>query len=231
MEQITALYLVPTPIGNLGDLTIRSLEILKSVDLILAEDTRHSRKLLDHYDVITPMRPFHQHNEHRLVDEIADQLIQGRRMALVSDAGTPGISDPGYLLARKCIERGIKFEVLPGATAIIPALILSGLPNHNFVYEGFMPVKKGRSTAFTRLADEARTIILYESPHKIIRTLSDILSYWGDRQVAVCRELTKKFEECRRGPVSEHLEHFESHAPKGEFVLAVEGKPRSTKTR
>lgn len=219
----TKLYLVPTPIGNLEDITVRALTILKQVDLVLAEDTRHSKKLLDHYEITTPMRSFHMHNEHKIVDAIIDELKGGRTMALVTDAGTPGISDPGYLLARACIQNNVDFESLPGATAFVPALVLSGMAAHAFVFEGFLPVKKGRKTAFERLAIENRTIILYESPHKLLRTLNDIKSYWGNRMMSVSRELTKKFEETRRATVEEQIAHFSTHAPKGEFVLVIEG--------
>ena len=219
----TRLYLVPTPIGNLEDITFRAVNILKSVDLSLAEDTRHSKRLLDHYEIETPMRSFHMHNEHKIVDVIVEELKSGKTMALVSDAGTPGISDPGFLLARACIKNNVDFESIPGATAFVPALVLSGLAAHSFAFEGFLPVKKGRKTAFERLATESRTIILYESPHKLIRTLNDIQTYWGDRVVSVSRELTKKFEETRRATVGEHLTYYNTHAPKGEFVLVVEG--------
>ena len=222
----TKLFLVPTPIGNMGDITIRGLEILKSVDLILAEDTRHSGKLLKHYEITTPMRSFHMHNEHKILDSLLAQLQSGlgQRMALITDAGTPGISDPGYLMAKACIGANIPFEVLPGANAFVPALIQSGLPAHNFAFEGFLPAKKGRKTSLERLSQEQRTIILYESPYKIIKTLKDIKEYWGDRQVSVSRELTKKFEETLRGTVSEMLTHFDRTAPKGEFVIVINGR-------
>lgn len=219
----TQLFLVPSPIGNLADITLRSLKVLKSVDLVLAEDTRHSRKLLDHYEIDKSMRSFHMHNEHKVVGEIIAQLQAGTKMALLSDAGTPGISDPGYLLAKACIEHDVAFEVLPGATAFVPALILSGLPAHNFVFEGFLPVKKGRKTKFETLATESRTMIFYESPHKLLRTLNDIKQYWGERNIGVSRELTKHFEETLRGTTSELISHFEQTPPKGEFVLVVEG--------
>lgn len=217
------LFLIPSPIGNLGDITLRSLETLKNVDVILAEDTRHSKKLLDHYQISTPMRSFHMHNEHKVLNEIVEQLKAGTKMGLITDAGTPGISDPGYLLAKACIDHEIEFEVLPGATAFVPAIILSGLPAHNFVFEGFLPVKKGRKTKFETLKNEPRTIVLYESPHKLIRTLKDIGLYWGERNVSVSRELTKHYEETRRGTVNELISHFEQTPPKGEFVLVVEG--------
>jgi len=217
------LFLVPSPIGNLADITIRALEVLKTVDVILAEDTRHSKKLLNHYEIETGMRSFHMHNEHKIIDDLVVQLKHGTTMALISDAGTPGISDPGYLLAKACIEHNIDFEVLPGATAFVPALILSGLPAHSFAFEGFLPVKKGRKTKFEKLALESRTMVFYESPHKLLRTLNDIKSYWGNRRVAVSRELTKHFEENIRGSVTELISHFEQTPPKGEFVLIVEG--------
>lgn len=220
----TKLFLVPTPIGNMGDITIRSLEVLKSVDLILAEDTRHSGKLLNHYEIGTQMRSFHMHNEHKIINQLIDELKAGKTMALITDAGTPGISDPGYLMAKACIDEGIPFEVLPGANAFVPALIQSGLPAHNFVFEGFLPQKKGRRTALERLANEERTIVLYESPYKLLKTLKDIREYWGERQVSVSRELTKKFEETVRGTVSELIVHFEDKPPKGEFVLAIGGR-------
>lgn len=220
----TKLFLVPTPIGNLGDITIRGLEVLKSVDLILAEDTRHSGKLLNHYEIGTQMRSFHMHNEHKIINQLIDELKAGKTMALITDAGTPGISDPGYLMAKACIDEGIPFEVLPGANAFVPALIQSGLPAHNFVFEGFLPQKKGRRTALERLANEERTIVLYESPYKLLKTLKDIREYWGERQVSVSRELTKKFEETVRGTVSELIVHFEGKPPKGEFVLAIGGR-------
>ncbi len=217
------LYLVPTPIGNMDDITLRALEVLKTVDLILAEDTRHSKRLLDHFEIQTPMRSFHMHNEHKVLNDILDELKSGKKMALITDAGTPGISDPGFLLARACIQNQLEFDVLPGATAFVPALIQSGLAAHAFVFEGFLPVKKGRKTAFERLASESRTIILYESPHKLLRTLSDIILYWGDRQISVSRELTKKFEETIRGETSTVLNHFQNNPPKGEFVLVING--------
>ena len=217
------LFLIPSPIGNLGDITVRGLETLKSVDLILAEDTRHSKKLLSHYSVETPMRSFHMHNEHKVLPEIIEQIKAGKRMALITDAGTPGISDPGYLLARACIDHEIDFEVLPGATAFVPALIQSGLPNHNFTFEGFLPVKKGRKTKFEALKNELRTMVFYESPHKLLRTLRDIQAYWGNRQISISRELTKHFEETIRGSVDELILHFEQTPPKGEFVLVVQG--------
>ncbi|MGB0430063.1 MAG: 16S rRNA (cytidine(1402)-2'-O)-methyltransferase [Bacteroidia bacterium] len=217
------LYLIPTPIGNMGDITLRALEILKKADKILAEDTRHSKKLLDHYEVSTPLQSFHMHNEHKKLDEIIGELQVGKKLALISDAGTPGISDPGFLLARACIQNQIEFEVLPGATSFVPALIQSGMPAHSFVFEGFLPVKKGRKTAFERLRGEYRTIILFESPHKLLRTLNDINQYWGNRNISVSRELTKKFEQTVRGQVLEVINHFSSNPPKGEFVLVVNG--------
>ncbi|MFY0675406.1 MAG: 16S rRNA (cytidine(1402)-2'-O)-methyltransferase [Bacteroidia bacterium] len=223
MELERSLYLVPTPIGNLADITYRSIDVLKSVNLILAEDTRHSKRLLDHYEIQTPMRSFHMHNEHKVLDEMIGQLNRGVKMALISDAGTPGISDPGFLLARACIEHKIEFEVLPGATSFIPALIQSGLAAHSFAFEGFLPQKKGRKTALVKLAKEERTIILFESPYKLKRTLSDVQEHFGERKISVSRELSKKFEQTVRGTNSEVLSHFENNPPKGEFVIVIEG--------
>lgn len=223
MELERSLYLVPTPIGNMSDMTYRSVEVLKSVDLVLAEDTRHSKYLLTHYGITTPMRSFHMHNEHKILDEMIDQLNRGVKMALITDAGTPGISDPGFLLARACIENDIEFEVLPGATSFVPALIQSGLAAHSFAFEGFLPVKKGRKTTLEKLAKEDRTVILFESPYKLVKTLADIKLLFGDRRVSVSRELSKKFEQTIRGSISEVILHFKSNAPKGEFVIVVEG--------
>lgn len=219
------LYLVPTPIGNLADITLRALEILKSVDIILAEDTRNSGKLLNHYDINTPMRAHHAHNEHSETENIINQLNQGRNFALITDAGTPGISDPGFLLLRACIDNNIKAEVLPGATAFVPGLILSGLPNHEFTFVGFLPVKKGRKTKLEKLVNEERTLIFYESPHKIERTLKDLCEYFGEeRKASLSREITKKFEETLRGSLAELYEISKQRNLKGEMVLVVEGK-------
>ena len=219
------LYLVPTPIGNLEDITLRAIRVLKEVDVILAEDTRTSGKLLKHYDINTPMLSHHMHNEHRMVDRIVDRIEAGETFALITDAGTPAISDPGFLLSRACIERGVEILCLPGATAFVPALVNSGFPNEKFVFEGFLPVKKGRQTRLTVLAEEKRTIIFYESPHKLVKTLNHFETYFGeDRLVSVSRELTKIYEETRRGTVKEIKEHFTNHPPKGEIVIVLKGK-------
>ncbi|NKI26577.1 16S rRNA (cytidine(1402)-2'-O)-methyltransferase [Arenibacter sp. 6A1] len=219
------LYIVPTPIGNLEDITLRALRILKEVDLILAEDTRTSGKLLHHYSIGTPMQSHHMHNEHRTVENIVKKLQAGENIALISDAGTPAISDPGFLLTRACVESGIEVDCLPGATAFVPALVNSGLPNDKFVFEGFLPVKKGRQTRFLLLAEETRSIILYESPHKLVKTLSHFVTYFGaDRQVSVSREISKMYEETIRGTAAEVLAHFTKTPPKGEIVIVVAGK-------
>lgn len=219
------LYLVPTPIGNLEDMTFRAIKVLQSVDLILAEDTRTSGKLLGHFEIDTPMQSHHMHNEHKTVDQLLKKLQTGVVIALISDAGTPAISDPGFLLTRACVENNIEVECLPGATAFVPALVNSGLPNDKFVFEGFLPVKKGRQTRLQLLAEETRTIIFYESPHKLVKTLTQFADFFGaDRPISVSRELTKMYEETVRGTVTEVLEHFTTHPPKGEFVLVVGGK-------
>jgi len=219
------LYLVPTPIGNLEDITLRAIRILKEADLILAEDTRTSGKLLKHYGIETPMQSHHMHNEHKMVDQIIRRLLNGAVIALISDAGTPAISDPGFLITRACVQNDIPIECLPGATAFVPALVNSGLPNDRFVFEGFLPLKKGRQTRFLELAEEQRTMIFYESPHKLLKTLEQMKTYFGeDRNISVSRELTKLYEETIRGTVSEAFVHFTSHPPKGEFVLIVQGK-------
>jgi len=218
------LYIVPTPIGNLKDMTFRAVEILKNVDLILAEDTRTSGKLLKHFDISTQMLSHHMHNEHKMVDRIVERLKSGETIALISDAGTPAISDPGFLLTRACIKNNIEVECLPGATAFVPALVNSGLPNDKFVFEGFLPVKKGRQTRLKLLAEETRTIIFYESPHKLIKTLSHFVEYFGeDRHVSVSRELTKLYEETVRGTAKEVLEYYTNKPPKGEIVIVVGG--------
>ncbi len=223
---MSKLYLVPTPIGNLEDITLRAIRVLKEVDVILAEDTRTSGKLLKHYDIETPMLSHHMHNEHRMVDRIVDRIEAGETFALISDAGTPAISDPGFLLSRACIERDVEIECLPGATAFVPALVNSGFPNEKFIFEGFLPVKKGRQTRLTILAEETRTIIFYESPHKLVKTLDQIETYFGeDRLVSVSRELTKIYEETRRGTVKEIKEHYINHPPKGEIVIVLKGNP------
>jgi 16S rRNA (cytidine1402-2'-O)-methyltransferase len=219
------LYLVPTPIGNLDDMTFRAIKVLKEVDIILAEDTRTSGKLLKHYDIATPMQSHHMHNEHKVVESLVRRLKEGINMALITDAGTPAISDPGFLLTRACVKNNIAIECLPGATAFVPALVNSGLPNDKFVFEGFLPPKKGRQTRLKLLAEETRTMIFYESPHKLLKTLTQFTDYFGnDRLVSVSRELTKLYEETVRGTVAEVLTHFENKAPKGEFVIVVEGK-------
>ena len=219
------LYIVPTPIGNLKDITFRAIEVLKEVDLILAEDTRTSGKLLKHFDIATPSQSHHMHNEHKTVANLVQKIKSGTTVALISDAGTPAISDPGFLLTRACIENNIEVDCLPGATAFVPALVNSGLPNDKFVFEGFLPVKKGRQTRLLLLAEETRTIIFYESPHKLIKTLSNFCEYFGeDRQVSVSRELTKLYEETVRGTAKEVLEHYTSKPPKGEIVIVVGGK-------
>jgi len=222
---MSKLYIVPTPIGNLDDMTFRAVKILQEVDLILAEDTRTSGKLLKHYEITTQMHSHHMHNEHKMVNRIVERLKSGETIALISDAGTPAISDPGFLLTRVCIQNDIDVECLPGATAFVPALVNSGLPNDKFVFEGFLPVKKGRQTRLKLLSVEERTMIFYESPHKLIKTLTQFVEYFGEeRQVSVSRELTKLYEETIRGTVAEVLAHFENKTPKGEFVVVVEGK-------
>jgi len=222
---MSKLYIVPTPIGNLNDITLRAIDVLKDVDLILAEDTRTSGKLLKHYNINTSIQSHHMHNEHKTVDAIIQKLKGGILIALISDAGTPAISDPGFLLTRACIENNIEVDCLPGATAFVPALVNSGLPNNKFVFEGFLPVKKGRHTRLKLLAEETRTIIFYESPHKLIKTLVHFCEYFGeDRQVSVSRELTKLFEETIRGTAKEVLEHYTNKPPKGEIVIVVAGR-------
>ena len=222
---MSKLFLVPTPIGNLEDITFRSIRILNEVDLILAEDTRTSGKLLKHFDIKPPMQSFHMHNEHKVLDKVVDKLKLGIKIALISDAGTPGISDPGFLLVRACVEEGIDTECLPGATALIPALVQSGFPTDRFIFEGFLPQKKGRQTRLKLWSEETRTIVFYESPHKIVKTLSQLQEFvGGDRRLSVSRELSKKFEETVRGTVNELVLHFTNKAPKGEFVIVLEGK-------
>ena len=222
---MSKLYIVPTPIGNLEDMTFRAIKVLQEVDLILAEDTRTSGKLLKHFEITTPMQSHHMHNEHKMVDRIVDRLKSGESIALISDAGTPAISDPGFLLTRTCIENDIEVDCLPGATAFVPALVNSGFPNDKFIFEGFLPIKKGRQTRLQLLAEETRTMIFYESPHKLIKTLTQFAEYFGeDRKVSVSRELTKLYEETIRGTVKDLLTHFSKKTPKGEFVIVVEGK-------
>jgi 16S rRNA (cytidine1402-2'-O)-methyltransferase len=219
------LYIVPTPIGNLADMTFRAIEILKSVDLILAEDTRTSSVLLHHYQIQKPITPYHQHNEHKVIHHLAEQLLAGKTMALLTDAGTPGISDPAFLLVRECVKQGVTVDCLPGATAFVPALVNSGLPINSFCFEGFLPLKKGRQTFLKRMANEQRTMVFYESPVRLLKTLTDFIGYFGERrQCCVSRELTKKFEENKRGSLQEVHDYFSTKAVKGEIVIVVEGK-------
>ena len=219
------LYLVPTPIGNLKDMTFRAVDVLKAVDLILAEDTRTSGKLLKHFEITTQMQSYHMHNEHKMTNSIVEKLKSGLSIAVISDAGTPAISDPGFLLTRACVQHNIEVECLPGATAFVPALVNSGLPNDKFVFEGFLPVKKGRQTRLLLLAKETRTIIFYESPHKLVKTLGHFCEYFGeDRSVSVSRELTKLYEETVRGTAKDVLDHYTNKPPKGEIVIIVGGK-------
>ena len=218
------LYIIPTPIGNLGDFTFRAVEILKQADLILAEDTRTSSVLLRHYQIQKPITPYHQHNEHKIVAHLTDQLVEGKVMALLTDAGTPGISDPAFLLVRACVQREIRVECLPGATAFVPALVNSGLPINRFCFEGFLPPKKGRQTLFTQLAVEKRTIAFYESPVRLVKTLAECITYFGaDRSCSVSRELSKKFEENKRGTLQEVHDYFKEKGVKGEIVVVIEG--------
>jgi 16S rRNA (cytidine1402-2'-O)-methyltransferase len=219
------LYLVPTPLGNLKDITLRALETLKQVDVILCEDTRTSSKLLQHYQIQKPVSPYHQHNEHRIVTHIVSQLAAGKTMALITDAGTPGISDPAFLLVRECIRQGVKVESLPGPTAFVPALVNSGLPSDRFVFEGFLPLKKGRHTLLTHLAQEERTMIFYESPMRLVKTLESFQEYFGaGRLCSISRELTKLYEETARGTLEEMCIHFNKKTVKGEIVIVLAGK-------
>jgi 16S rRNA (cytidine1402-2'-O)-methyltransferase len=218
------LYLVPTPLGNLKDMTFRSVEVLQLVDVILCEDTRTSSKLLQHYQIQKPLSPYHQHNEHKIVGHLIDQLKAGKTFALITDAGTPGISDPAFLLVRDCIKEGIRVECLPGATAFVPALVNSGIPTNRFVFEGFLPLKKGRQTMLKELAVEPRTIILYESPMRLVKTLKELATYFGaDRLASVSRELTKMFEENKQGSLQDLAVYFESKSVKGEIVIVIAG--------
>lgn len=218
------LYIVPSPIGNLADITYRAVDILKSVDLILAEDTRTSAVLLQHYQIQKPVTPYHQHNEHKIVHHITEQLQAGKKMALLTDAGTPGISDPAFLLVRECVKNDIIVECLPGATAFVPALVNSGLPINRFCFEGFLPLKKGRQTFLKKMAAEERTMVFYESPMRLVKTLNDFIQYFGaDRPCCVSRELSKKFEENKRGSLQEVHDHFNSKTVKGEIVIVVQG--------
>lgn len=222
---MSKLFVIPTPIGNLADTTLRSIEVLKSVDLILAEDTRTSSKLLKHYKVDTVVESFHMHNEHKKLDSIINRLKDDIEIALISDAGTPGISDPGFLLVRECINNEVEVECLPGPTAFVPALVSSGLPCDRFSFEGFLPVKKGRTKRLKELSAETKTMVFYESPHRILKTLNDLSNYFDvESQISVSRELTKLYEETFRGTIKESVEHFEKNKPKGEFVIVLSPK-------
>jgi len=219
------LYIIPTPIGNLADFTFRAVSVLQSVDLILAEDTRTSSVLLNHYLIHKPISPYHQHNEHKIVAHLADQMAAGKTVALLTDAGTPGISDPAFLLVRACVQQDIRVECLPGATAFVPALVNSGLPITTFCFEGFLPLKKGRQTFLKKMAAEERTMVFYESPMRLVKTLSHFIEYFGpERMCCVSRELTKKFEENKRGNLQEVHDYFNAKQVKGEIVIVVEGK-------
>lgn len=218
------LYIVPSPIGNLADITFRAVEVLKSVDVIFAEDTRTSSKLLQHYGISKPVSPYHQHNEHKIVHHLTDQLTAGKTFALITDAGTPGISDPAFLLVRECVKAEIRVECLPGATAFVPALINSGLPVDRFTFEGFLPLKKGRQTMMKQLAIEERTMVFYESPMRLVKTLKEFITYFGaDRQCCISRELTKFYEENKRGSLHDVCSYFEQKDVKGEIVIVVAG--------
>ncbi len=219
------LYIIPTPIGNLEDMTLRAIRLLKEVDLILAEDTRTTGVLLKHFEIDNKMQSYHKFNEHKAVERIVEMLKNGQNIALVSDAGTPGISDPGFLIARECAKAGVEVECLPGATALIPALVASGIPSDKFCFEGFLPQKKGRQTRLKFLADETRTMVLYESPHRVKKTLEQLAEFLGEeRYAASCREISKKFENIQRGTLKELITYFEENEPRGEFVLIVSGK-------
>ena len=222
---MSKLYIIPTPIGNLEDITLRAIRLLKEVDLVLAEDSRVSKKIFSHYNIDTPLRPFHMYNEHKVLLKYIEKLKLGACFALISDAGTPAISDPGFLLVRECIKEGIIIECLPGATAFVPALVSSGLPNEKFVFEGFLPAKKGRRTRLNILKDEKRTMVFYESPHRLLKTLSHFIEYFGEkRKISVSREISKIFEETKRGNILEVSSYFKHKKPKGEFVIIVNGK-------
>lgn len=220
------LYIVPTPVGNMEDITFRALRILKEADLILAEDTRTSGLLLKHFDIHRPMLSYHKFNEHQAVARIVERLLSGETIAVVSDAGTPGISDPGFLVVREAVRAGVEVSCLPGATAFVPALVASGLPCDKFCFEGFLPQKKGRQTRLAQLAEETRTMVFYESPHRVVKALQQFIEVFGEeRPVSVCREISKLHEEVVRGTLSEALAHFNEHEPRGEFVIIVGGKP------
>lgn len=219
------LYVIPTPIGNLEDMTYRAIRLLKEVELILAEDTRTTGILLKHFDIQNKMQSYHKFNEHKVVQHIVERLNSGASIGLVSDAGTPGISDPGFLVIRECIKAGVDVECLPGATAFVPALVSSGIPSDRFCFEGFLPQKKGRMTRLKFLAEETRTIVLYESPHRVIKTLTQLSEYFGEeRYAATCREISKVYEDVKRGTLKELISHFSVNEPRGEFVIVVTGK-------
>lgn len=227
MDNPGKLILVPTPIGNLDDITLRAIEVLKNADVILAEDTRVSSKLMNHLSIDKKLTPHHKFNEHKTLGAVVSKLQEGKQVALISDAGTPGISDPGFLLVRDCAEKGIEVECLPGATALIPALAVSGLPADRFVFEGFLPQKKGRQKRMLQLVDEPRTMIFYESPFRLVKTLTQLAEYFGEeRKACVCRELSKFFEEIKRASLAELQEYYTQHPPKGEIVMVVEGRPK-----
>lgn len=222
---MSKLFLIPTPIGNLEDITLRAIRLLKEADIVLAEDTRKTKKLFFHYSIKTRLFSFHAYNEHKMLKNYITRLIDGEKIALVSDAGTPGISDPGFLLIRECIKKGIEIDCLPGATAFVPALVSSGIPCEKFVFEGFLPSKKGRISKLKSLSNQKRTIVFYESPHRIVKTLSQLCDYFGlEREVSVSREISKIFQETKRGTLYQVLQYFSNKKPKGEFVIIVEGK-------
>ena len=224
------LHIIPTPIGNLADFTFRAVQLLQQVDLILAEDTRTSSVLLQHYQIQKPVTPYHQHNEHKISAHLVDQLLNGKEMALLTDAGTPGISDPAFYLVRECVKAGVEVQCLPGPTAFVPALVNSGLPINRFCFEGFLPLKKGRHSLLTQLANEERTIVFYESPMRLVKTLQQFIKYFGeDRLCCVSRELTKKFEENKRGSLKEVTEYFQAKTVKGEIVVVINGKENFNK--
>ena len=221
---MSKLYIIPTPIGNLEDITLRAIRLLKEVSLVLAEDTRTSKRLLSYYNIKTELSSFHMHNEHKVLSKYIHRLKLGESLALISDAGTPSISDPGFLIVRECVKQNINVDCLPGATALVPALVNSGLPNERFVFEGFLPVKKGRIKRLKILKEEERTMIFYESPHRLIKTLNNFAEYFGpDKKISISKEISKMFEETLRGSVSELTLYFEKKKPKGEFVIIVEG--------
>ncbi len=229
---MSKLYVVPTPVGNLEDITFRAIRVLKEADVILAEDTRTSSVLMKHFDIQTPLISHHKFNEHKSLGSVIAKIKGGQTVALVSDAGTPAISDPGFLIVRECVRNGIRVECLPGATAFVPALVMSGLPNEKFCFEGFLPQKKGRESRLKELASEQRTMIIYESPHRLVKSLEQFAEFFGsERQISVAREISKKFEENVRGTISEVLNHFTEKEPKGEIVIIVEGAPEVAKVK